>query len=181
MVEENLSLVKSVVLGLINPNESVQGLGYDDLYQTGCEALCHAALSYQEGRGASFRTFASIVIRNRLLSHCRKINRVQSPLEYLEAPVPDAVGLTYADVLEDTRQPLAAKDRETLNFLAETAKEYHGVARKGIDVLRLKCMGHNMIDIAAYYGLKPNYISACLSRSTEKMRNDRRFIRLLQS
>ena len=44
MVTEHLYLVKSIVLSTMSINESVQGFGYEDLFQTGCEALCHAAI-----------------------------------------------------------------------------------------------------------------------------------------
>ena len=58
LVEEHLYLIRPLVLNVVHLNENVQGLGYDDLYQTACEALCHAALKYQDSRGASFPTFA---------------------------------------------------------------------------------------------------------------------------
>ena len=72
LAERHLYLVRDTVLGTMSLNESIQGFGYDDLYQTGCEALCHAAQKYRVEGGASFPTFASVVIRNRLISHCRK-------------------------------------------------------------------------------------------------------------
>lgn len=77
---------KNIVRATMSINESIQGLGYDDLFQTGCEALCHAALHYRADRGATFATFADVVIKNRLLSHCRKITRLQAPILYLDAP-----------------------------------------------------------------------------------------------
>lgn len=80
LVEKHLYLVRGTVLGTVSVNETVQGLGYDDLYQIGCEALCHAAQKYREDGGAAFPTFAGIVIKNRLISHCRKITKVQKPL-----------------------------------------------------------------------------------------------------
>lgn len=43
LVEAHIWLVRSVILSSIRPNEGIPEMGYDDLYQTGCEALCHAA------------------------------------------------------------------------------------------------------------------------------------------
>lgn len=77
LAEQYLYLVRDTVLGTMSLNESIQGFGYDDLYQTGCEALCHAAQKYRAEGGASFPTFASVVIKNRLISHCRKVARIQ--------------------------------------------------------------------------------------------------------
>ena len=125
LVIDNLDLVRNTIIGVISRNESVQGMGYDDLFQTGCEALCHAAMNYQAEKGASFRTFASLVIRNRLLSHCRIINRLQSPLQYLEEPLHDAEGTTLGDTLvcsaTDT-QKIEELDAQTLKFSSDFVK-----------------------------------------------------------
>ena len=123
MVIDNLDLVRNTIVGVISRNESIQGMGYDDLFQTGCEALCHAAINYQAKRGASFRTFASLVIRNRLLSHCRVVNRLQAPLEYLEEPLHDAEGATLGDTLvcaaTDTQK---IEDWSMIQILLDTRK-----------------------------------------------------------
>lgn len=79
LAERHLYLVRDTVLGTMSLNESIQGFGYDDLYQTGCEALCHAAQKYRVEGGASFPTFASVVIRNRLISHCRRRQGCRGP------------------------------------------------------------------------------------------------------
>lgn len=84
LVEDHLYLVRNIVLSTMCINEAIQGLGYDDLYQTGCEALCYAAMRYRKDRGASFATFADVVIKNKLISHCRKITRIQAPIYYLD-------------------------------------------------------------------------------------------------
>ena len=44
-VEEHLALVEQVLRRSIKTNETVDGMGHDDLYQDGCIALCRAALS----------------------------------------------------------------------------------------------------------------------------------------
>lgn len=176
LVLNNLDLVRNTIMGVISRNESVQGMGYDDLFQTGCEALCHAALSYQEEKGASFRTFASLVIRNRLLSHCRMINRLQNPLKYLDEPLHDAEGETLGDTLicsaADTQK---IEDLDTLRLLLDARKNYKGITQKGIEALWMRCMGHTSKEIASYYGVMPNHISAWISRAGSKLRNDRRF------
>ena len=150
LVEEHLYLIRPLVLNVVHLNENVQGLGYDDLYQTACEALCHAALKYQDSRGASFPTFASIVIRNTLLSHCRSISRIQTPLEYLDAPAGPDGSLTYAEMLADETQPVPdSTDNEALGLLKEAEMRYNGSTRKGIEALYLKCLGHTNTEIAA--------------------------------
>lgn len=176
LVMDNLDLVRNTIVGVISRNESVQGMGYDDLFQTGCEALCHASINYRAEKGASFRTFASLVIRNRLFSHCRIINRLQTPLEYLEEPRYDAEGATLGDTLvcaaTDTRK---IEDLDTLRLLLDARSSYKGITQKGIEALWMKCMGYSSMEIASYYGVMPNYISAWISRAGNKLRNDRRF------
>lgn len=176
MVIDNLDVVRNTIMSTITRNESVQGMGYDDLFQTGCEALCHAAMNYQTGKGASFRTFASLVIRNRLLSHCRVVNRLQAPLEYLEEPLHDAEGATLGDTLvcaaTDTQK---IEDLDMIRLLWDARKNYKGITQKGIDALWMRCMGHTSMEIASYYGVRPNHISAWISRAGSKLRNDRRF------
>ena len=176
LVMDNLDLVRNTIIGVISRNESVQGMGYDDLFQTGCEALCHAAMNYQAEKGASFRTFASLVIRNRLISHCRIINRLQSPLQYLEEPLHDAEGTTLGDTLvcsaTDTQK---IEELDTLRLLQDAKRNYKGITKKGIEALWIKCLGHSSTEIASYYGVMPNHISAWISRAGSKLRNDRRF------
>lgn len=174
LAEEHLYLVKNIVLGLFHINESVQGLGYDDLYQIGCEALCYAAMNYHDERGAAFTTFASVVIKNRLLSHCRKTVRIQAPLSYLDTPLQGHPELTFADTLTDEAEHTLS-DTEVYLLLSETGRKYTGIAQKGIEALKLKCLGYTSAEIAQYYGTKPNHIAAWISRATSKLRSDSLF------
>ncbi len=169
LVEEHLELVKKIVKGTMSINENVQGLGYEDLYQTGCEALCKAALNYNEARGASFATFADVVIRNSLLSHCRKVARAQAPLCYLDAPAAESGSVTFGDMLWDETEH-GISDKETFCMLAQMEKQFTGIAKKGVEALRLKYMGHTGTEIAGYYGVKPNHVAAWISRALNKMR-----------
>lgn len=169
LVEDHLYLVRNIVLGCMSLNESIQGLGYDDLYQTGCEALCHAAQNYREDGGAAFATFANTAVRNYLLSHCRRVMRIQKPLKYLEDPVEDGSRLTYADSLADERWH-ALSDADTFLILADAESRYSGICRKGIKALQMKCMGHTRKEIAACYGVKPNHVSAWISRAASRLR-----------
>ena len=171
MVEDHLYLVKPVVLGTIDLNESVQGLGFDDLYQTGCEALCHAALQYDPDRGASFATFAKVVLHNQLISHCRKAVSHQWETEYLDAPIKDGDGLTYADTLTDLCDH-AFSDVDILSVLVDAEGRYSGICKKGIHALILKCQGHTGTEIAADYGVKPKYVASWISRAKNRLRAD---------
>lgn len=172
LVEKHLYLVRNTVLGTVSINESIQGLGFDDLYQIACEALCHAAQKYREDGGASFPTFAGIVIKNHLISHCRKVTKTQKPLEYMDAPQAAGSELTFAETFPDNNFH-ALSDADTFYFLDEAGKHFSGIAKKGIEALTLKCRGHTGVEIAARYGAPPNHVAAWISRATKMLREER--------
>ena len=68
LVENSLEFVHWTIARLI-PKSNCH-MEYDDLFQEGCVALCHAAASYHGG--TSFKTYAITVIRNHLIDCCRK-------------------------------------------------------------------------------------------------------------
>lgn len=172
LAERHLYLVKDAVLGTISLNESVQGFGYDDLYQTGCEALCHAAQKYRAESGASFPTFASVVIKNKLISHCRKVSRLQRPLEYMDAPQPSDAGLTFADTFPDDNFH-GISDADTFLLLSHAKEHCSGTTKKGVEALALKCRGHTGVEIAARFGVAPNHVAAWISKATKMLREER--------
>ncbi len=53
-VEEHLALVEQVLRRSIKTNETVDGMGHDDLYQEGCIALCRGGF-LPEGNGSISR------------------------------------------------------------------------------------------------------------------------------
>lgn len=182
LVEEHLYLIRPLVLNVVHLNENVQGLGYDDLYQTACEALCHAALKYQDSRGASFRPLRVLSSAIPCSPTGRSISRIQTPLEYLDAPAGPDGSLTYAEMLADETQPVPdSTDNEALGLLKEAEMRYNGSTRKGIEALYLKCLGHTNTEIAACCGVRSNLVAAWISKAAGKLRKDRRFIYLLKA
>lgn len=174
LVETNLYLVKKIVLYNINIYESIQGLGYDDLYQIGCEALCHAAQSYSPARNASFATYAKVVIYNHLLTHCNKTVKIQAPLEYLDAPLENDKSLTLADTLPGNDHN-AFSEIETYILFDETLNRYRGIYHKGLYALYLQHQGHTNTEIAGFFNTKPNYVTAWIAKTTKKIQADSYF------
>ena len=72
LVEKNLSIVHWVIVNNIHVNPGICGLEYGDLFQEGCLWRCKAAFTYNAGQ-AQFSTYAKKVVKNGLLSYCRKI------------------------------------------------------------------------------------------------------------
>ncbi len=172
IVEQNLDIVRSCVLRCIDINESVCGMGYDDLYQEGCVALCHAAASYDSGAGAQFATYAAAVIRNHLLDHCRYIQakRRSAPMISLDSYAEDSAPRDHLAAFDDHDSQL---DRLHLAQLLEHGRRtYSGTARLGIEALELKAQGYTGADIARLYGVKPNLVGAWIARAMERLRRD---------
>ena len=161
LVEKNLSIVHWVIVNNIHVNPGICGLEYGDLFQEGCLWLCKAAFTYHAGQ-AQFSTYAKKVVKNGLLSYCRKIC---SQGEQLEQP--------------DDHFDSHLSRLETLDLLEASKQNYQGVARLGIEALALKVQGMRITDIAALYQVPPSHVGAWISRSLEKLRNDPDFLTCL--
>ena len=162
--------MEQVLRRSIKTNETVDGMGHDDLYQEGCIALCRAAVSYREEMGA-FPAYARTVIRNYLLDRCREIQsaRKNLPLVSLDAftemGAPEPVSPFHTEDL--------ISDVSSSTLLSHFRNRYRGTARLGIEAMELRVRGYSCADIAKLYQKKPNYIGACISRAAEKLRRER--------
>lgn len=174
LADANLSVVGKAINLFIHPDEEIEGLGLDDLYQEGAIALCRAAATY-DGKSAQFSTYATTVIRNHLYNCCKKANTRQrklpsvsldidhsdedQPPPFLEPSVPDGID----DLLGQM---------DTAALLADCKRRYSGVARLGVEALELQIKGLSGASIARLYNAKPNQVGAWISRAKAKMRKD---------
>ncbi len=167
LVESHLSYVHWTIRHYIHANEGVCGLGYDDLYQEGCVALCYAAASYDCGEKAQFHSYAVHVIRNHLLDYCRHIQAQQKNAPTISLEEQEAKHPISADLDRDNVDRFLA--RHLLNYGKRT---YSGVARLGVEALELKAAGYSGVDIAKFYGVQPNHVGAWISRAIQKLKKD---------
>ncbi|MDE6261166.1 MAG: sigma-70 family RNA polymerase sigma factor [Oscillospiraceae bacterium] len=174
LVQDNLSVIGKTINLFIYPDEDVEGLGQDDLYQEGAMALCKAAATY-DGVSAQFSTYATTVIRNHLYNCCKKANTRQrklpsvsldidcsdedQPPPFLEPSVPDGID----DLLERM---------DTAELLADCKRRYSGVARLGVEAMELQIRGLSGASIARMYRTTPNNVGAWVSRAKAKLRKD---------
>ena len=86
LVKNSLEFVHWTIANLI-PKSNCR-MEYDDLFQEGCVALCHAAASYHGG--TSFKTYAITVIRNHLIDCCRKQTNWRKYISEQSLDDPDA-------------------------------------------------------------------------------------------
>ena len=129
LVENSLEFVHWTIANLI-PKSNCR-MEYDDLFQEGCIALCHAAASYHGG--TSFKTYAITVIRNHLIDCCRKQASWHKYISEQSLDDPDAsLPRRYAQIMR------TFPNVDTSAVLTACKKHYRGVAKLGIDALVLK-------------------------------------------
>ena len=177
LAERHVSMVREIVRKYIRCNESIPGLGFDDLCQEGCVALCKAAARYDPERG-EFEPFAARVIRNHLIDYCRAVlsNHRNHPVVSLDELREERLRL---EVSESRMQYAAADEEQTISrlcvarLLESRRRSYHGAARLGVVALLLKIMdGFGVTDIARLYGCEPNLVGAWISKAKKKLLSD---------
>lgn len=175
LVENHLPIVYWVIRQDISVNESIYGFEYDDLYQEGCLWLCHAAISYNAWL-AKFPTYAKKVVRNGLLSYCRKIYAGQKHFVRLtEAEHGELQNGCPAECRPDAFASHTGT-MEILELLASTAKDFKGVSKLGTEALALKAQGYATSEIAARYHAPPSHVGAWISRASQKLRDSPSFL-----
>ena len=83
-----------------------------------------------------------------------------------------------ASGIRSLQEQLAEVD--ALSLLESAKQQYNGVARLGIEAMQLKFIGLSNTDIAAYYGIKANYLGAAVHRAAERLRNNAEFLNSLE-
>lgn len=170
LVEANMGLVGKVIRIAIHPDEHVCGMSYEDLYQEGCVALCRAAATFRPG-GCKFSTYAFPVIRNHLYDCCRA---VQSSLHHIQTVSLESLSSTLPECpAHEEAAEQRISEQELLGLLLCFKEKYKGSARLGIEAMEWRVRGYTGEEIAQLYHVKPNYIRACISRSAQKLRQER--------
>ena len=159
-------------------NESVYGLGYEELMQEGYLLLCRAAVSYDPQFGA-FEPYAKKVIYNGLISHCRKVYQYESRFSALKTdeqgdplPLPDehSESDTFAQRVEMI---------EILDLLSFYAQQYRGTTKRGIEALSWKIQGMTISEIAEALQLPPSHVGAWISKAKFALRRNPDFCKTI--
>ena len=171
LVENNLDIVKWAIYSHITVNETVYGFGYDDLFQEGCICLCRAAATYN-GELAQFETYAQVVVKNGLLTYCKKMWKKHKYTVNLSEISPDSDNDADNAVLDNpvTEDVYNSFISDTVIFeLLESVKpEYSGVTRLGIEALELKIKGYTGAEISELWGVGQNSIGAWILRGQKR-------------
>lgn len=139
-------------------------LDADDLTQEGLLALLSAVHTYQVGADASFKTYAGVCIRNRMISVLRKVDGGKSvrtqdtvPLES-DLPAPALTVEDYGDLREECETLLRRVD--TMLSLNERT------------VLYLFLSGLSYREIAERLGKTPKSVDNALQRVRHKLKGE---------
>lgn len=143
------------------------GLESDDLYQEGMLGLLSAVYSYDEGRGASFSTYSSLLINRKMLSAIRAANSKKNiPMrEYVPIEETDLLSAvpTPEELLLHTEE-LVAINEFIENNLSKTEKK----------VLKLNLLGLSYSEIAEILDCSEKSVDNALFRIRRKFREYKR-------
>lgn len=140
LVETNLSVVHWVIVENIHVNRTIYGMAYEDLYQEGCLWLCKAAATYDASLSL-FPTYAKKVVRNGLISYCRR--QCDKEKHFVHLDVGDNGELLTGELDRCTvnRSDSHISFLETLDLLESRKAAYRGISRLGIEAMALKIRG----------------------------------------
>ena len=161
LVLEHMDLVAQVLNKPIRKDLSNPDMNWDDLYQTGCLALCKAVQYYDAAR--PFGPYAARAIRNALFEYCEKTMRyhqfICSTDMLPEVPAPDSSFF-----------PLFSS--ELTEFIKEHGNNSKGVLQKGFFSLIKKSEGYTSKEISKEFGTTTNSVRAWMSLATKKLKEE---------
>lgn len=171
LVASHLHLVDTVIRTRIQTDENTVGLSYEDIRQEGCILLCNAVQTHNPNI-AQLSTYATKVIYNGLISHCRSVKRYQTTTSSLPLT-------QMADRLEIAQDKVAADQMESIeleSLLDTYLQQYCGVTRLGIEALVMKANGMGVTEIARLYQVPPSHVGAWITRAKKQLKNNRQFL-----
>ena len=174
MVEDHLTIIDQVIKKKLRIKNGVCGLEYDDLYQIGAIGLCKAAAHYRKMPGAKYETYAFEVVKNTILDHLRNVFRRQDAYTlFLQEKELYICGNYEIDPDE------ALHVQITMQALSDSKERYSDCVKTGIDAIALKVQGYKGVDIADKFGVKQNYLAACISRAQKYLKQDKKFLQMI--
>lgn len=159
LIRQYRNVVEAIAVKYIN-----SPLEYDDIIQEGMIGLLAAIKTFNNSKGARFKTYAQTCINNSIQTALRKFNRqkdipIGSVIEYAEEEIPEENGVISA---EDYY--IAG---ESVSMLANTLKE--NLSEYENEVLRLHIVGCNYSEIAKRLSKTPKSVDNALQRIKKKL------------
>ncbi|MFV0519667.1 MAG: sigma-70 family RNA polymerase sigma factor [Lachnospirales bacterium] len=164
LVEDNLEIVKIIIFKNFRYDNNKIDFNFEELYQVGCLALCECVRKYDNS--TKFTTFASIVVRSKLLTYCKKNNAINNKTIFVDS----------FEIQEVVDFNARLYENDVFDILKNVKPKSKGVALKGIIALELKIKGFNGKEIADMYGTSTNNVSAWISRAKKQLMSNIEFI-----
>lgn len=141
------------------------GIEYEDLFQEGLLGLHNAVRSFNENGGASFRTYAGICIRNRLVSAVRTANTDKNKINSIVLSLDDETDL----------QSLPVTEPENLIILRENFQRFidylkTNLSKTELSVLSLYIEGNSYDEIAGKLEITKKACDNAMQRVRKKLR-----------
>ena len=141
-------------------------LGYEeeDVLQESVIALLKALHSYDESRGAGFRTYASVCIRNHIISLLRSGQRPKN------SAMMDYVSINEIELLSKSEPETDWIEKE--DFSDTKKRIFDALSKFEREVLLLYLKGFSYRDIGDKMKKSEKSVSNALSRVRKKLRNE---------
>ena len=170
LISKHRGLVKFIVstLGGIMPSDM------DDFEQEGMIGLYDSIENYDDNKGAGFKTYASVVIRNRLLNVYASRNNLKNSLfkDYISTDLTDAdpewnekVSIQSPDMTPE-EIALYVELKEKLETVFDTS-----LTEAEKTALSLKMNGVPVKEIAQYLNITEKAAEKAIERARKKIRN----------
>ncbi len=138
---------------------------YDDLLQEGLIGLDNAVKSFDKNGGASFRTFAGVCIRNRIISAVRKANSSLNAINVEAVPLSEQTDAPSSPITEPER---AVDAVERMGEIYREIREKLSELER--NVLSLYLDGKSYEEIAGSLGITVKGCNNAMQRVRKKLK-----------
>lgn len=137
-------------------------LTFDDWYQEGMIGLFFAIRTYRADGGASFATYASVCIKNRLSSCLKKLTNTKNPPSDVIVPFDETLNISVNSVEDDY---IATEDSKSfddliLNQLSKTEQS----------VMKYYLAGFNYTEISKLLNISVKSVDNAIFRAKNKLK-----------
>ncbi len=141
------------------------GIEAEDLFQEGLIALHTAVSTYSEEKGASFRTYATVCIRNRLVSAVRAANNSKNRINNTAISLEEQLDQPSDALTEPENALLAGEEVKEIMELAQNR-----LSRMEKQVLALFIDGNTYEEIAGILGISVKACDNAMQRVRKKLK-----------
>lgn len=134
---------------------------HEDLIQEGMLGLLNAVDSYSAGKGAAFKTYANVCIRNKILSYLKKNTSSNEELDFEFEPE------EYTDN-EDIPEDIVFEKLDTIEFME---KSFSVLSEFESKVLGLYLEGKSYDEISSEFKVSVKSVNNAMQRVRRKLKS----------